>query len=99
MKNLLNPEYATSDDRIRELRKIVIEDKDAESVVKYAEQFLAYVEDSVLRTLSNPKGNSERAAIFLQTANSFVKFVKGKAELAKRKEKVLIDLEKEKRED
>lgn len=94
--NIVNPEYATSRERISALRQVVTDGKEAEIVLKYAEKYLELVKESVLRTLSNPSGNAQRAAVVLQVANQFVGMIKNDAERAKRKEKTLEELEENK---
>ena len=54
MKNIRNPEYATSKERQNSLHDIIIDGEDAEAVIKYASRFLKDAEDELFEALSKP---------------------------------------------
>ncbi len=94
MKNIRNPEYATSKERQAALQEIVIDGEDAEAVLKYASRFLKNAEDELLTAALSTDADVYALARRYQIVHSFCTQLKQAATLGKQKQKVLDDLRK-----
>lgn len=92
MKNIRNPEYATSKERQNSLHNIVIDGEDAEAVFKYASRFLKDAEDELLNAALTEPDKLGESALQYRMVHSFCTKLKQAATLGEQKRKVLNDL-------
>lgn len=87
-------EQRTKEERLRYLKNVVIDGRDAEKVLRYAEILKKNIEEETLEKLSKPSANIEESVIFYRLALAFVDLLKAAVEEGKRKEATYEELRK-----
>lgn len=92
--HISNAEYASSRTRLDALHKIVIDGNEAESVIKYADQFVDELGANLLVDIANGKQDIEEQIMAYKIAVQFSKKIKSIASQGKQKEAILQSLQK-----
>lgn len=82
---ILGSEYAQSKERMEKLHNIIIDGKDAEAVLKYAERFQAEIERETLEILKKPNANHKEAADYYRIACRFTDMLRAAVSLGEQK--------------
>lgn len=86
---ILSSDYAQSENRAVYLQEVIIDANDAEAVLKYADRFLANIEQETLDKLKKPNANYEELASYYRVASRFYDMLVTSVELGKQKAKAL----------
>ena len=89
---IYSSEYAQSESRAVFLQEVIIDANDAEAVLKYADRFLAAIEQETLDKLKKPNANYEEIASYYRVASRFTDMLVSAVELGKQKAKALEDI-------
>ena len=91
---IFSSDYAQSESRAVFLQEVIIDANDAEAVLKYADRFLAAIEQETLDKLKSPHADYEAIANYYRVAARFNEMLVSAVELGKQKAKALEDISK-----
>lgn len=89
---ILGSEYAQSKARLEKLQNIIIDAKDAEAVLKYAERFQTEIERETLEALLKPSANHEEIVMYYRVVCRFTDMLRSTVSLGEQKKETFEQL-------
>ena len=93
IRKIKNPDYADSIERMNVLRNIVVDSRDAEAVLKYADLFVEQCKEALLDKAIKNQDTTE-AALEYRVASKFMDMLKHQISIGRSKEEQLKNLQK-----